>query len=100
MRRVGQRVLVWVLAWTALAGCVPFESYRVKETEERLVADCTFIDQITAFSDMGPFQIHPILMDDARGKILRRAENMNATHLVWLGDYYFGGAAMAYYCYE
>lgn len=100
MIRTGLRTLVWVLASLTLAGCVPFESYRIKQTEERLVADCAFIDQITAVSDMGPFQIHPILMDDARGKILRRAENMNATHVVWLGDYYFGGAAMAYYCYE
>ncbi len=84
----------------AVSGCAGFREYHVTETEERLVVNCTYIDTVTAFSDMGPFQVHPILTDDARDKVLRRAETLNATHVVWLGDYYFGGAAMAYYCWE
>ncbi|MCK7504469.1 MAG: hypothetical protein MZV70_10550 [Desulfobacterales bacterium] len=77
-----------------------FREYHVAETEERHVVNCTYIDTVTAFSDMGPFQVHPILTDDARDRVLRRAEALNATHVVWLGDYYFGGAAMAYYCWD
>jgi hypothetical protein len=92
--------LVWVLGLIALTGCTCLETYRVRETEERVVANCAYIDTVTAFSDMGPFQIHPILTCDARDKVLHRAESLNATHVVWVGDYYFGGAAMAYYCWE
>jgi hypothetical protein len=88
------------LVLLALSGCAGIGGYRVTETEEKLVANCTYIDTVTAFSDMGPFQIHPILTDDARDKVLRRAEMLNATHVVWVGDYYFGGAALAYYCWE
>jgi 3-mercaptopyruvate sulfurtransferase SseA len=83
-----------------VCGCAGFREYHVAETEERHVVNCTYIDTVTAFSDMGPFQVHPILTDDARDRVLRRAEALNATHVVWLGDYYFGGAAMAYYCWD
>jgi hypothetical protein len=97
---LSSRGLFLTLALLALGGCASFQTYRVAETEEKLVANCTYIDTVTAFSDMGPFQVHPILVDDARDKVLRRAEMLNATHVVWVGDYYFGGAALAYYCWE
>jgi hypothetical protein len=94
------RGLLLAFCLLAVCGCSAYREYRVAETEERLVVNCSYIDTVTAFSDMGPFQIHPILTDDARDRVLRRAEMLNATHLVWVGDYYFGGAAMAYYCWQ
>ena len=92
--------MFWALAVLAVSGCVCAGPHRIAEVEEKLVANCTYIDTLTAFSDMGPFQVHPILTDDARDKVLHRAEALNATHIVWVGEYYFGGAAVAYYCWE
>ena len=92
--------LFWGLIALMLTGCICGGPHRVTESEERLVANCAYIDTVTAFSDLGPFQINPILADEGRDKVLHRAEALNATHIVWLGDYYFGAAAIAYYCWE
>lgn len=95
LKRIG-----WALAaitWAA-AGCVTNAPYRVSVVEEKAVMHCTYIDAISENSDMGAFQIHPKLTYDARDKVLRRAELLKATHVVWLADYPFGAAVMAYHC--
>jgi hypothetical protein len=47
---------------------------------------------------MGAVQIHSKLTYDARDKVLRRAEMLKATHVVWLADYPSGASVMAYHC--
>jgi hypothetical protein len=47
---------------------------------------------------MGEFQIHPKYTFDSHRTVLSRAEALGATHLVWVGDYAFASAAMAYRC--
>jgi len=49
---------------------------------------------------MGAFQIHPKLTFDGRDRVLRRAEMLNATHVVWLADQPIGSVATAYHCPE
>ncbi len=90
----------WVLAFMtwALSGCVSKPPYTVSVAEEKAVMHCTYIDTISENSDMGALQIHPKLTYDARDKVLRRAEMLNATHVVWLADYPFGASVMAYHC--
>jgi hypothetical protein len=85
------------MTWAA-AGCVSKPPYTVAVAEEKAVMNCTYIDVIAENSDMGAIQIHPKLTYDARDKVLRRAEMLNATHVVWLADYPFGAAVMAYQC--
>jgi hypothetical protein len=96
-----QRIM-WALAFISWAagGCVSKSPYTVVAAEEKMVMQCTYIDTIAENSDMGAIQIHPKLTYDASDKVLRRAEMLKATHVVWLGDYPFGAAAMAYNCGE
>jgi hypothetical protein len=93
---------MWALAFISWAagGCVSKPPYTVVAAEEKMVMQCTYIDTIAENSDMGAIQIHPKLTYDDSDKVLRRAEMLKATHVVWLGDYPFGAAAMAYNCGE
>jgi len=95
LKRIG-----WALAFLtwALSGCAAKPLYTVSAAEEKAVVNCTYIDTISENSDMGAIQIHPKLTYDARDHVLRRAEALNATHVVWLVDYPLGAAAMAYRC--
>jgi len=92
--------MVLALAITAMAGCAAGVPYSVGVAEERMVRHCTYIGTIAENSDMGAFQIHPKYKFDGREMVLRRAEMLNATHVVFLADYPSGSAAMAYHCPE
>jgi hypothetical protein len=87
------------MAW-ASSGCVSQPPYTVAVAEEKVVMNCAYIDTLSENSDMGAVQIHPKLTYDARDKVLRRAEMLKATHVVWLADYPSGASAMAYHCGE
>jgi hypothetical protein len=90
----------WVFAVvvTALTGCVSNAPYAVAVAEEKAVRHCTYLDTLSENSDMGAFQIHPKLTYDGRDRVLRRAEMLNATHVVWLADQPCGSIATAYHC--
>jgi hypothetical protein len=92
--------IAWALTalMGAMTGCAAKAPYTVAVAEEKMIGHCTYIDTISANSDMGPFQITPRLTYDARDKVLERAEMVGATHIVWLADHSFGSSAMAYYC--
>jgi hypothetical protein len=70
----------------------------VAVAEEKVVKECVYIDTLSENSDMGAFQIHPKFSSSVREKVLKRAEMLGATHLVWLADYPVGACAMVYYC--
>ena len=95
LRQIGY--VLALLTW-ASNGCVSKAPYTVSVAEEKAVWNCAYIDTISENSDMGALQIHPKLAYDARDKVLRRAEALNATHVVWLADYPFGASVMAYDC--
>jgi hypothetical protein len=88
------------LVLTAIAGCAAGAPYSVAVAEERMVRHCTYISTISENADMGAFQIHPKFTYDGRDMVLRRAEMLNATHVVFLADYPSGSAATAYHCPE
>jgi hypothetical protein len=88
------------LAMTMLNGCAASRPYSVAVAEDRMVRHCTYIATVAENSDMGAVQIHPKLIYDGREMVLRRAEMLNATHVVFLADYPSASAAMAYHCPE
>ena len=90
----------FALVITALTGCVSSVSYSLAVAEEKAVRHCTYMDTLSENSDMGAIQIHPKLTFDGRDRVLRRAEMLNATHVVWLADQPCGSIAIAYYCPE
>jgi hypothetical protein len=90
----------FALVITALTGCVSSVPYFLAVAEEKAVRHCTYMDTLSENSDMGAFQIHPKLTFDGRDRVLRRAEMLNATHVVWLADQPCGSIAIAYYCPE
>lgn len=92
--------MLLALVMTAMAGCAASMPYSVAVADERMLGHCTYISTISENSDMGAFQIHPKLTYDGRDMVLRRAEMLNATHVVFLADYPSGSAAMAYFCPE
>jgi hypothetical protein len=89
-----------VLVISLPTGCASNMHYAVAEAEERAVRHCTYIDTISENSDMGAFQIHPKLTFDGRSRVLRRAEMLSATHVVWIADQPFGSIASAHHCPE
>ena len=88
------------LAAAAIAGCAANGPYSVAVAEEIMVRHCTYIATLSENSDMGSFQIHPKFTYDGREMVLRKAEMLNATHVVFLADYPSGSAALAYHCPE
>lgn len=96
--RMGAGMML-ALAAAAAIGCAGTPS-TVAVAEERMLRHCTYIATIAENSDMGAFQIHPKLSYDGRGMVLRKAEMLNATHVVFLADQPSAAAAMAYYCPE
>lgn len=81
-----------------MLGCVNTEPYRVAVTVEPMVRNCTCLGYLSEISDMGAPQITPKFTYDAQERVLRKADMMNATHLVWIGDYSFAATAMIYRC--
>jgi hypothetical protein len=65
-----------------------------------MVRHCTYLGTLAENSDMGAFQIHPKLAYEGRDMVLRKAEMLNATHVVFLADYPSASAASAYSCPE
>ena len=92
--------MVLTLAIAAMAGCACGVPYSVGVAEEHMVRHCTYIATVAENSDMGAVQIHPKYIYDGREMVLRRAEMLNATHVVFLADYPSSSAAMVYYCPE
>jgi hypothetical protein len=97
MRSTGCRIVLLFL-FVAMLGCANGEPYRVAVTVEPMVRNCTCLGYLSEISDMGAPQINPKFTYDAQERVLRKADMMNATHLVWMGDYSFAAAAMIYRC--
>jgi hypothetical protein len=68
--------------------------------ETGMVRECQYLDTISETSDPGKFvtDYHLAEYYDGELKVLQRANNMEATHIVWLYNYPIGSAASAYRC--
>jgi hypothetical protein len=85
--------LILVIFITACTKSLP----AVKVAEESMVQSCQYIATLTEPSDPGKlfYRLEP---KETQDKILARAANLRATHIVWVYDYPMGSAAVAYRC--
>jgi hypothetical protein len=97
LRSIGCRILLLSL-FVSMPGCADTEPYRVAVTVDPMARNCTCLGYLSEIADMGAPQINPKFSYDAQDRVLRKADMMNATHLVWIGDYSFAAAAMIYRC--
>ena len=70
--------------------------------EEGMVNTCHYLETISETSDPGKATINYKYYKyyDGELKVLERANNMGATHLVWLYNYALGSSGSAYRCEE
>ena len=69
----------------------------VKVAEEPMVQGCDHIATLTETTDPGRI-LNNYRLSEHQDRILNRAANLGATHVVWLYDYREGSAADAYRC--
>ena len=86
----------------ALMACARNRVPNLVVAEEGMVNTCDYLDTISETSDPGkPITSYKnYKYYDGELKVLERADNMGATHLVWLYNYPIGSAASAYRCGE
>jgi len=65
-----------------------------------MVRNCSYLDTISEVSDPGKMIFPSKLSNpyDGELKVLERASNMGASHIVWMYNYPFGSSASAYRC--
>ena len=83
-----------------LSACTKYRFPNIVSAGERMVCDCSYLDTISEISDPGKL-IFPAKYSnpyDGERKVLERANNMGASHIVWMYNYPFGSSASAYRC--
>ena len=83
-----------------LSACTKNRFPNIISADERLVRECSYLDTISEISDPGKM-IFPAKYSnpyDGELKVLERASNMGASHIVWMYNYPFGSSASAYRC--
>lgn len=94
----------WIilLAIPIFVGCTQNRFPNLVIAEEGMVATCDYLDTISETSDPGTsvtnYKYYKYY--DGELKVLERADNMGATHLVWLFNYATGSSGSAYRCDE
>ena len=68
--------------------------------EEEMVRNCSYLDTISELSDPGKMLFPAKYSNpyDGELKVLERASNMGASHIVWMYNQPFGSSASAYRC--
>lgn len=84
----------------SLSACTKNRFPNLVVAEAGMVKECEYLDTISETSDPGKFvtDYHLAKYYDGELKVLQRADNMNATHIVWLYNHPIGSAASAYRC--
>ena len=79
--------------------CASQERYvHLLSAEEQMVKDCQYLDTLSETLDPGRF-LPKYRANDAEREVLQRADQLGATHIVWIHNYHrLGSAAMAYRC--
>lgn len=81
-------------------GCSKTKFPELLVAEEEMMKDCQYLDTISETSDPGKFVTNYqfVRFYDGELKVLERANNMEATHIVWMYNYPIGSSASAYRC--
>jgi len=94
--------LKWIMifGFILLSGCKNYRFPNLVVSEENMVRDCQYLDTISESSDPGKFVTNYQLVEfyDGELKVLERANNMQATHIVWMYNHPIGSSASAYRC--
>ena len=92
----------WIilLGFILLSGCTNNRFPNLFVAEEKMVRDCQYLDTISESSDPGKVVTNYQLVEyyDGELKVLERANNMAATHIVWMYNHPIGSSASAYRC--
>jgi hypothetical protein len=88
--------LIWIILAISMVACMKTIP-AVKVAEESMVQDCEYVTTLSETADPGK-SFYNYLSRESQDKILTRAANLRATHIVWVYDYRMGSAAIAYRC--
>ena len=94
----------WILLVAVLffLSCTQNRFPNLMVAEEGMVETCAYLDTISETSDPGKpvtnYKYYKYY--DGEMKVLERADNIGATHLVWLYNYPIGSSGAAYRCKE
>ncbi|MGD9239518.1 MAG: hypothetical protein PVG69_05810 [Desulfobacterales bacterium] len=88
--------LLWLISAIFMAACIQTLP-AVKVAEESMVQNCERIATLSETTDPGRV-LDNYRPSDHQDKILQRAANLGATHIVWIYDYRVGSAGVAYRC--
>ena len=83
-----------------MAACTKNRFPNLAVAEEDMVRNCRYLDTISEVSDPGDL-IFPYKYSnpyDGEMKVLDRASNMGASHIVWIYNYPIGSSVSAYRC--
>jgi hypothetical protein len=86
-------LLFIVLTTAACAKYIP----EVKITKDPRVQSCEYINTISEITDPGHLWQH-LRPHDPQYAVLKQADHLGATHLVWVYDFWIGSAGIAYRC--
>jgi hypothetical protein len=94
--------LIILIAIPFYAACTQNRFPNLVIAEEGMVHSCHYLDTISETSDPGkPITSYKYYKYyDGELKVLERANNIGATHLVWLYNYTLGSSGSAYRCDE
>ena len=89
-----------LLLLVSFSACTNNRFPNLVTAEEGMVRDCSYLDTISEFTDPGKMLIpakysYPY---DGEAKVLERANNIGASHIVWMYNYPIGSSASAYRC--
>ena len=87
---------LWVIGILCLIACAKTIP-AVKIADDPMVQGCEHIATLSETTDPGRVLYH-YRSSKHQNVIIQRAENLGATHIVWLYDYRVGSAADAYRC--
>ena len=97
-----KRLAKWMIfsGFIILSSCTSNRFPNLFVAEENMVQDCQYLDTISETSDPGKLitSYQFVKYYDGELKVLQRADNMAATHIVWAYNYPIGSSASAYRC--
>lgn len=88
--------LLWIISALCIAACTKTIP-AVKVAEEPMVQGCEIVATISETTDPGR-PLDNYRPSEHQDRVLERAANLGATHIVWVYDYRMGSAAVAYRC--
>jgi hypothetical protein len=100
MLKINPTMGMFLIIAISLFACTKNRFPNLVVAEAGMVTECQYLDTISETSDPGKFVTDYQWPEyyDGELKVLQRANNMEATHIVWLYNHPIGSAASAYRC--